>query len=197
MPNRARKIYSVKSLTIKLEMALYAQSAGVQFTLKRASEVLEAIAVVGQKKIKELKDLVSAFLEHRNPEYRAMALWTLGAPVCLGLPEFKKRAFEIWQQDTAETVRAQALSVWSLWYEGTKKVSVLSTLFNILKDDNNTPMIHYQAWRGLYCVATQDSLFQVEILNNQMTKEQLNSLVDWEEAENIIKNVTRQLPVIQ
>lgn len=152
----------------------------------------DTIMVIGERKLYELKDLVYKMLECPDEYIREEAVSTLGYNSRLFLPEFKDKAYELWNNDPGDEVRRRALSAWGGYYAGTGDSKVLKICYGILKSKDYEIDMRVAALDEIYEVdeeyhnATDRFLEKGKLLRSHV-HEEFESKVDWDAIHAIMK----------
>lgn len=116
-------------------------------------EVMEALIDIGKQGHPELAHELFPFLTHPDPDYRSLAIQSLG--LFLQIPEAKSRALAMWatSPDPDDEVREAALIAWYSYYRDSKDVEVMRVLLSIIRDKNIDKSFRGSAYLGLLRVS--------------------------------------------
>ena len=116
-------------------------------------EVMGAITRIGKQGHPELAHELFPFLTHPDPDYRSLAIQSLG--LFLQIPEAKSRALAMWatNPDPDDEVREAALIAWFSYYRDSKDVEVMRVLLSIIRDKNIDKSFRGSAYLGLLRVS--------------------------------------------
>ena len=119
-------------------------------------EVMEALIDIGKQGHPELAHELFPFLTHPDPDYRSLAIQSLG--LFLQIPEAKSRALAMWatSPDPDDEVREAALIAWFSYYRDSKDVEVMRMLLSIVRDKNIDKSFRGSAYLGLLRVSGFD-----------------------------------------
>ena len=119
-------------------------------------EVMEALIDIGKQGHPELAHELFPFLTHPDPDYRSLAIQSLG--LFLQIPEAKSRALAMWatSPDPDDEVREAALIAWYSYYRDSKDVEVMRVLLSIIRDKNIDKSFRGSAYLGLLRVSGFD-----------------------------------------
>ncbi|MCK6518371.1 HEAT repeat domain-containing protein [Myxococcota bacterium] len=117
---------------------------------------MEALIDIGKQGHPELAHELFPFLTHPDPDYRSLAIQSLG--LFLKIPEAKSRALAMWatNPDPDDEVREAALSAWYSYYRDSKDVEVMRVLLSIVRDKNVDKSFRGSAYLGLLRVSGFD-----------------------------------------
>ena len=116
-------------------------------------EVMGAITRIGKQGHPELAHELFPFLTHSDPDYRSLAIQSLG--LFLQIPEAKTRALAMLatNPDPDDEVREAALIAWFAYYRDSKDVEVMRMLLSIVRDKNVDKSFRGSAYLGLLRVS--------------------------------------------
>jgi len=161
-------------------------------------QALDALALIGEKKIYELKEEVYQLVNFWEPIIRGEAVATLGYKNRLYLQGFRDEAYKIWKNDPDETVRGIALGAWTDLLRNTKNKHVIKELYSTLKNNNETGYVRLAALSGIFLVSNEPSdSYDTWIIGSKYidseTPEEFNSLVDWEDVHKVIRKYAPEI----
>lgn len=156
-----------------------------------ASDIVDALSLIGKEKFHELSKEVYALLNSSNGVVRDTVVTTLGLSSRLHLPEFKETAYTIWLQDEDSNVQEAALAAWASYYNGTKNPEVLKILYKILINESYPVEHRRTAMQEVFSVSGEPSNFYNPFKSRHFymlsSHAELNQKIDWNEIKAIMK----------
>lgn len=116
-------------------------------------KVMGAITRIGKQGHTELANELFPFLTHPDPDYRSLAIQSLG--LFLRHPDARDIAFKMWAQepDPDSEVREAAIGAWSSYYDGTADRWAMGQLVAVIRDRSLKKSTHRIAYIGLLGVS--------------------------------------------
>lgn len=116
-------------------------------------KVMGAIVDIGKEAHPELARELFPFLTHPDPDYRSLAIQSLG--LFLRHPDARDIAFKLWavEPDPDSEVREAAISAWSSYYDGTADRWAMGQLVAVIRDRSLPKSTHRIAYIGLLGVS--------------------------------------------
>lgn len=134
-------------------MAMAQQSLTEALRSSDRLKVMDAIVDVGKECHPELARELFPFLTHPDPDYRSLAIQSLG--LFLRHPDARDIAFKMWagEPDPDSEVREAAISAWSSYYDGTADRWAMGQLVAVIRDRSVKKSTHEIAYIGLLGVS--------------------------------------------
>lgn len=116
-------------------------------------KVMGAITRIGKQGHPELARELFPFLTHPDPDYRSLAIQSLG--LFLRHPDARDIAFKMWavEPDPDSEVREAAISAWSSYYNGTADRWAMGQLVAVIRDRSFEKSTRETAYLGLLGVS--------------------------------------------
>lgn len=170
-------------------------------TYEDESIVIDAFNAMGEIEKNgyiELLKYLYDFLEDPDEYLRAQAVSSFGGFTKLEVPEFRNKAFDIWNNQSEDNyVRFVALGVWSGFYRDSCDKEVLVTLYNFLCDKTNETDLRIQALATIYeasgTMTHEIGKWVLRSLGNDELSDPnvFNETVNWDQINEIMKKHCR------
>lgn len=154
-------------------------------------EFLEILNLIKKENLNQFKYELFKLLESDDQHIRNETVATLGLSTRLFLPEFQKKAFEIFLNDPSDMVKCTALSCWCNYFIKTKNKDVLLKLYPILIDNNQDIDIRATAFDGILTTVDPhypgiNRINEYDKLLYCETPEEFNNTVNWDAVNKLM-----------